>query len=679
MTLRLDSPCQELKGIGPSYEQYLRERGIQTVFDLLLFFPEDYLDISRISEKPRPGAFLPYRMELKTSPRRRFLGRGRSILRIKALVAGRETEIVFFNRPYLQDSLRRHDRFIVFGRLEDHQGKLQMVNPRLLPAETRDPVIPVYRPLGPIRGGVLQRILRRALDELDWGAEVIPTEVSARHGFPGLEESLKTLHGLKSVADGQIEKMRKPFIYLEFLLFHLELKSARLRLRRQQRRNFYDLGPESCRQAFDKLPFKATADQRRAFSEITADLARNQPMARLLQGEVGSGKTAVAFLVLRLVLAASCQAAFLAPTAILAAQHYANAGAYFENSRLGLLTGATPGREKKEIMQKLAAGEIDLVFGTHALLADRVCFKRLALVIIDEQHRFGVAQRAALHCKQQAVDLLVMSATPIPRTLALTLYQDLDLTSSLRPPPGRRQVVTRIVPRKERASFYRELRQKISSGGRGFIVLPLIEKSLHNPHLLAVNEDGSAICNYFASAAPSAVLSGETTAREKDRIINRFRSGEIRLLVSTSLIEVGLDVPEAGFMVIENAERFGLSQLHQLRGRIGRGSEAAECFLLPSAQLGENGKLRLQAIRDNQDGLKIAEADLRLRGGGTPLGRRQSGRFSSAGADPETDFELFQAAAADASALLDLKNPLPTIISAHLDRHEETIAGVSFS
>ena len=472
--------------------------------------------------------------------------------------------------------------------------------------------------------------------------------------------------------------MKARFIYSEFLLFQLELQFIRNYFRGRRRLHRYRFSND-IRQAINRrLPFTLSGEQITAFSEIVNDLSAPQTMQRLLQGEVGSGKTIVAFLALLLARENGYQGAFLAPTAILANQHYQNARVFFAADDIALLTGDCQAEARKDIQKRLRMGEISLVFGTHALINENIIFKNLSLVVIDEQHRFGVAQRAALFFKSRSADLLVTTATPIPRTMLLALYNDLAVSSLKKPLSGRRPVITRVIAAADRSDFYQQLRQKLDLGDRGYVIMPLIEKSEHTPDLRSLQEETAAFKDLWPDI-PLAVLSGKTKPLQKNRVLRHFRQGRIRLLLATTVVEVGIDVPEATFMVIENADRYGLSQLHQLRGRVGRGARQSYCYLIASPRPTENGKLRLQAIAANDDGFKIAEMDLQLRGGGVIAGLEQAGELDFKLADIKKDYTLFKAAQTDARLLLENKELQNDDIKNYLAALAKKIKNLSFS
>jgi len=678
LTITASTPLEGLKGIGPGYAALLRSRGISCAGELLLRFPDSYLDLSRIAEVPVPGQeglfrFRPVRARVRRDFRKRS-----ALLRVEGEIAGRPLALVFFNQPYLLSPLQGREEFLVYGVIEERQGRWQMVNPLVPPPDAGAGILPRYRPLGTLRGGTLRKVIAAALDEWRDGEDPLPEALRRRHAFPDAGAALRAIHRPERLDPEEIERRKERFLYTELLYFQLELQAVRAFFHSRQRRNVYRYGDALRRAVERRLPFRLSAEQEQAFAAIVNDLLSPHPMQRLLQGEVGSGKTIVAFLALLLARENGHQGAFLAPTEILARQHYENARSFFGPDGVALLCGGCGASERSRVRQGLADGSVSLVFGTHALIGEGVGFRRLALVVIDEQHRFGVAQRAALFLKGRAVDLLVTTATPIPRTLLLALYSDLSVSTLKRRLAGRHPVVTRVVRDRDRDRFYAHLAAGMGRGRKGFVVLPLVEPSEQAPDLRSLREEARRNRERFPGIAQVAV-SGRSSPAEKRRALERFASGAARLLLATTVVEVGIDVPDATFMVVENADRYGLAQLHQLRGRVGRGPGRSFCYLVESPRPSENGKRRLQTIAASQDGFAIAEMDLELRGGGVIAGLEQAGEIDFKLADPRRDVRLLEEAQVDARRLLEheeLQNPPVREFLAGL---QERIRKLSFS
>jgi ATP-dependent DNA helicase RecG len=678
LTVTQDTPVEELKGIGPSYADVLRHRGIASAGDLLLHFPETYLDFSRVENDPLPGreglyAFTVGRVRLSRNFRKRS-----SLLTAQGEIGGRTVSLVFFNQPYLLDPLRRKELAYVYGSIEEREGGWQMVNPLLAPEDHPGGILPRYRPLGTLKAGTLRKVIAGALAGWQDQEETLPRTVLRRHGFPGPGAALRAIHQPESLDAERIEKMKERFIYREFLYFQLELQFIRDHFRKRGRLHHYRFNDAMRRSIDSRLPFSLSEEQVAAFSAIVNDLRSPHTMQRLLQGEVGSGKTIVAFLALLLARENGFQGAFLAPTEILARQHFRNARAFFGDAGVALLTGGCEPAARRQVLSGLARGEISLVFGTHALIGENVAFKNLALVIIDEQHRFGVAQRAALFFKSRAADLLVTTATPIPRTMLLALYNDLAVSTLKKPLAGRLPVATRVIAAVDRDKFYLRLKTELERGSKGYVILPLIERSEQYPDLRSLREEAAESKTRWPGVTQAA-LSGKSTPEHKERVLQQFTKGNVRLLLATTVVEVGIDVNDATFMVIENADRYGLAQLHQLRGRVGRGAQRSHCFLIESPRPTATGRLRLQAIAANHDGFQLAEMDLQLRGGGVIAGLDQAGEIDFKLADPKKDYRLLQEAQVDTRRLLDHPELQDRNIKKFLAGLAAKLKGLSFS
>jgi ATP-dependent DNA helicase RecG len=538
--------------------------------------------------------------------------------------------ITYFNarKDYIDRLLPLGQRRIVSGTMALYDGMLQMVHPDFVVDEAGLAGLPAIQPIYPLTEGLTPQALRRAiaaaLDQVPVLAEWLDAALLAREKWPGFGDALRTLHRPAEPADLAMEGPAwSRLAYDEMLAGQLALALVRAHMRRRGgRARAHDARLQA--KVLAALPFELTGSQRGAIAAINTDLGKPERMLRLLQGDVGSGKTVIALLAAAAVIEAGSQAALMAPTEILARQHLKTIAPLAEAAamRIAILTGRERGRERAAILDRLAAGDIDLLIGTHALFQEEVGFRDLALAIVDEQHRFGVHQRLSLAQKGNAVDVLVMTATPIPRTLVLTCFGDMEVSELREKPAGRLPIDTRTVPLDRLDEVVGAVGRAIRDGRRIYWVCPLVEES-ETGDLAAAQERFDALAQIFGDAVD--LVHGRMKGPDKDAAMARFAAGETGILVATTVIEVGVDVPEATVMVIEHAERFGLAQLHQLRGRIGRGSGPSTCLLLYKGPLGDTAKARLAIMRETEDGFRIAEEDLRLRGGGDVLGTRQSG------------------------------------------------------
>jgi ATP-dependent DNA helicase RecG len=565
--------------------------------------------------------------------------------------------LTYFNarRDYLQKLLPIGERRYVSGTVELYDHMLQMVHPDRVVAEADLAKLPLVEPVYPLTEGLTLNQVRKAADAALARLPDLPEwqEASwvARERFPTFADALHLLHRPAEPADLLPESLAwTRLAYDEFLAGQLALALVRAHLRRPAGRATPGTG-QVRKRLIEALPYSLTPSQGRAVADIVADLAKPERMLRLLQGDVGSGKTVVALLAAAAVIEGGRQAALMAPTEILARQHFNTIAplAAAAGINVAILTNRERGRERNEILEKLAFGDIHMLIGTHALFQEQVEFRDLALAVVDEQHRFGVHQRLALAKKGEAVDVLVMTATPIPRTLVLTYFGDMDVSELREKPAGRQPIDTRAVPLSRLGDVVGAVGRALADGRRVYWVCPLVETT-ERTDLAAAEERFGALKERFGAMVD--LVHGRMKGDEKDRAMERFAAGETRLLVATTVIEVGVDVPEATVMVIEHAERFGLAQLHQLRGRIGRGAEHSTCLLLYKAPLGETAKARLQTLRETEDGFRIAEEDLRLRGEGDVLGTRQSGMPGFRVAHIETHGKLIGAARDDATLVL---------------------------
>jgi ATP-dependent DNA helicase RecG len=653
-----------LPGIGPKLEKVFARligRGDSEpprVVDLLFHMPTGFVDRRnqpKLSEvTPDTVVTVAVSIEKHRPPPPH---RPRAPYNIDASDDTNTLTITYFNarKDYLQKLLPVGEVRYVSGTTTLYDGHLQMVHPdRVVDAEgfaslpLLDPVYPLTEGLGPNQ---LRKAIDAALTRLPDLPEWQDSAWLSRNGYQGFADALRVLHRPQAPEDVLPESAPwSRLAYDELLASQLALALLRRHMRTRAGRGSAAEGRLRAR-IIAALPYALTPSQERAVTDITADLAQPQRMLRLLHGDVGSGKTVVALMAAAHVIEAGRQAAFMAPTEILARQHLATITPLAAKAgiRTAILTGRERGRDREEILSALAAGDIDLIVGTHALFQENVAFRDLALAVVDEQHRFGVHQRLALTRKGDAVDLLVLTATPIPRTLVLTFFGDMDVSELREKPAGRQKIDTRAVPLERLDEVIEAVARAIDEGRRVYWVCPLIEES-ESTDLAAAEERTKALQKRFGDLVD--VVHGRMRGADKDRAMERFASGETRILVATTVIEVGVDVPEASVMVIEHAERFGLAQLHQLRGRIGRGTEKSTCLLLYRGPLGPTAKARLAILRETDDGFRIAEEDLKLRGEGDVLGTRQSGVPGFRIARIEFHAKLLIAARDDATLIL---------------------------
>jgi ATP-dependent DNA helicase RecG len=632
----LFASLKTLPGIGPKLEKLFgrlvgRDGEQPRIIDLLFHLPTGFVDRRnqpKLSEVvPDTVVTVAVTVDRHRPPPPH---RPRAPYNIDAHDDTNTLTITYFNarKDYLEKLLPEGELRYVSGKATHYDGHLQMLHPdRVVDAEGLarlpliDPVYPLTEGLHPLQ---VRKALDAALERLPDLPEWQDAAWRTRNDYPGFAEALRHIH--RPATPDDIQPDSAPWsrlAYDELLASQLALALLRAHQRTRPGRGSSAEGLLRARIA-KALPYSLTPSQQRAVTDIVADLVQPQRMLRLLHGDVGSGKTVVALLAAANVIEAGRQAAFMAPTEILARQHFATIAPLARSAaiRVAILTGRERGRDRDEILSGLAAGDIDLIVGTHALFQDNVAFRDLALAIVDEQHRFGVHQRLALARKGDAVDLLVLTATPIPRTLVLTYFGDMDVSELREKPAGRQKIDTRAVPLSRLAEVIEAVKRALDDGRRVYWVCPLVEES-EGIDLAAVEKRFEDLRERFGDTVD--LVHGRMRGPDKDRAMERFAQGETRLLVATTVIEVGVDVPEASVMVIEHAERFGLAQLHQLRGRIGRGAERSTCILLYKAPLGPTAKARLAILRETDDGFRIAEEDLKLRGEGDVLGTRQSG------------------------------------------------------
>ena len=669
--MELESPVQYVKGVGPQRAESLAKLGVKTAEDLLLHLPmryEDRRQFARLSEL-RAGMRVAVSGTVAAAGLRR--ARRLSIYELRLDDgSGRMLKAIFFNQPFLKDVLATGARVVLFGLVErDAMGSrlLVMRSPQYEIVEADEHggihtgrLVPVYEKLGALTVKPLRRVLAQLAAQVPADlADPLPQDVRERLAVIGRAEALRRVHlpGEHDSLDA-LNSFRSPghvrLILEELLLFQLGLARRRKGVREERKRAAFEI-QDASREAVKRiLPFPLTEAQKRVLREIADDLRSPHPMNRLVQGDVGSGKTMVALLSMVVVVENGHQTAFMAPTEILAEQHYLTLRRLLARCdyRVELLSAAVKGKERKQALARVASGEAQIVVGTHALIQEGVAFQRLGLAVVDEQHRFGVLQRDDLRRKGYDADVLVMTATPIPRTLALTAYGDLDVSIVDEKPPGRTPVRTELRQASERRAVVERVRQAVVQGRQVYVVYPLVEESEKLEDVKAATE---ASAEWAAALAGVRVglLHGRMKSAEKEAVMAAFTGGSIQVLVSTTVIEVGVDVRNASLMVIEHAERFGLSQLHQLRGRVGRGSAASECLLLAYGRLSEVARARLDVMVATEDGFAIAERDLELRGPGDFFGTRQWGMPSFRVAHLIRDRDLMERARVEAFRLAD--------------------------
>jgi ATP-dependent DNA helicase RecG len=676
MSVMPSTEVMYLKGVGPRRAELLAKRGLRTFEDLLGYLPFRYEDRIRFAKirEIAPGQTYTVQAEVSSGSLVRYTRARGGVYHLLVRDDSGSLACKFFHGNYLEGKLKAGQRIVLYGKAEldpNRPGRIEMINPEyeLLGAGDADStevgrIVPIYEAIGGISSRMMRRIIYLALEQFAGALpDPLPAEMLARYKFPSRREAIHFVHfpPLTESVDA-LNAFRSPahqrLIFEEFFFYQLSV-AMRRQAARQQPGIAFRVREPAIREALKRvLPFKPTDAQKRALAEIAADLERAMPMNRLLQGDVGSGKTIVALEAATIVIENGYQAALMAPTEILAVQHYLAAKKIFARSgyRVDLLISGMKSAEKKAALDRVRSGAAQLVVGTHALLEPQVEFARLGLVIVDEQHRFGVLQRKELMEKASAPDVLVMTATPIPRTLSLTLYGDLDISVIDQMPPGRVPIETRWSSEAHLPGVWEFLRREMSAGRQAYVVYPVIEqlKSAESQRSLkAAIVEYERLQKTVFPERKLGLLHGRMKSDEKEDVMERFRRRELDMLVTTTVIEVGVDVPNATVMVIEHAERFGLSQLHQLRGRIGRGGKKGTCILVAPKIPGEDARVRLETMVRTTNGFEIAETDLKLRGPGEFFGTRQHGELGFHIANPIRDFELLELARREALSLVE--------------------------
>ncbi len=642
---------QYVKGVGVKKAELLKKLGVETVYDLVHFFPRGYLDLTnqvKISHIA-PDSVCCFKAVVGFKPTGDYIRKGMTIFKTAVFDETGTVHITIFNNKYLADSLEEGKEYLFYGKVSLQRGSFYMNTPIVEKEDKGSTMKPVYPATAGLTSNMLSIIMKNALELYSKSErpDIIPDEIRQRFSLSHEIYALKRIHFPQNEND--IVLSRRRLIFEELLTLQLGMKRLK---ERDRGRTEYIIKKDYTEEFISSLPFCLTSAQNRVISECLGDIKKSVPMNRLIQGDVGSGKTVVAAALIYEMAKEGFQSAFMAPTEILASQHYETLKKLMNGTgiKIALLTGSLSKKKKDELKAALKEGEIQVVVGTHALLTEDTEFSDLALVITDEQHRFGVKQRGILSVKGSSPHTLVMSATPIPRTLSLLIYGDLDLSIIDELPKGRQKISTYAVTSSYHERLYKFIKKHLDMGLQAYIVCPLVEES-EDSDLTAVSEYAKELKEKEFINYSVGILHGKLKPKEKEKIMKDFSENKIQLLVATTVIEVGVDVPNAVIMVIENAERFGLSQLHQLRGRVGRGKEKSYCVLVSDKE-SETTKSRLEVMTKTNDGFKIADKDLEIRGPGDFFGKRQHGLPDLKIADFTENMDIVREASAASEIIL---------------------------
>ncbi|AXN40496.1 ATP-dependent DNA helicase RecG [Peribacillus butanolivorans] len=653
MNVALQEPITAVKGIGGETAAALQEMEIHTVVDLLEHLPYRYEDYRlRDLETVEHDERVTVEGKIHTVPTLGYFGKKKSRLTIKLLTGRYLINVIFFNQPYLKPKLTIGETVTVTGKWDRHRQTITGSECHVGDHSREKEFEPVYSVKGNITVKGMRRFIANAFSQ--YGAmieENLPPQLLATYKLMPRKEALRMMHFPISAND--VKQARRRFVYEEFLFFQLKMQALRKIQREQSKGTGQDIEGEQVNTFIKTLPFPLTNAQNRVVEEILNDMKSPYRMNRLLQGDVGSGKTVVAAVCLNATISAGFQGALMVPTEILAEQHTQSLKAMLEpiGVKVALLTSSVKGKKRRELLQNLESGELDLLIGTHALIQDEVNFRNLGLVITDEQHRFGVEQRRILREKGENPDVLFMTATPIPRTLAITVFGEMDASTIDEMPAGRKAIETYWAKHQMLDRILTFVEKELKQGRQAYVICPLIEESEKLDSLQNVLDVHAMMTQYFANRYKVGLMHGRLPADEKDEVMQQFSSNEVQILVSTTVVEVGVNVPNATVMVIYDAERFGLSQLHQLRGRVGRGSDQSFCILLADPKT-EVGKERMKIMTETNDGFVLSEKDLELRGPGDFFGKKQSGLPEFKVADMVHDYRTLEVARTDAAKLI---------------------------
>lgn len=651
-TTKKDELVTSLKGVGSGTATALHELGIETLEDLVMTFPYRHEDfrLKNLAETPH-NERVTVEGRVESEPSLLFLGKNKSRLQVRLLAGQHLIKAVFFNQAYLKTKLELGQVVTVTGKWDRGRQVVNVTTFSSGPKTDQQDFEPVYSLKGTINQKTFRKFMRLALDELAQVLiDVLPESLRITYRLPGISEALEGIHFPQNVDHSK--NARRRFVYEELLIFQLKMQAIKKVRKEQNKGNSVAYDNNQLKKLIETLPYELTNAQKRVVNEICRDLKEPHRMNRLLQGDVGSGKTVVAAISLYAVITAGYQGALMAPTEILAEQHASSLDEWLSpmGVRMALLTGSTKTKARRIVLENLEAGNIDLLIGTHALIQPDVLFNQLGLVITDEQHRFGVEQRRVLKEKGENPDVLFMTATPIPRTLAITAFGEMDVSIIDEMPAGRKEIDTHWMKEDQLHKIIVRLTRELANGRQAYIICPLIEESekLDVQNVVDVYTMMSAALGKDYTVG---LMHGRLHSDEKEGVMREFSEGKVQVLVSTTVVEVGVNVPNATFMIIFDAERFGLAQLHQLRGRVGRGEHQSYCILLADPK-SEEGKERMMSMTETNDGFVLAEKDLELRGPGDFFGRKQSGLPEFKVADLVHDYRALNTAKVDAEKML---------------------------
>ena len=647
----LRQPISEVKGVGEKLETHLNELGLYTVEDLLFYFPYRYdsYEVKPLTELAH-NEHATIEGEVVSEPSLSFFGRKKSRLTMTLQVDQFAVKAVMFNRAFAKKQLQPGDTVTVTGKWDQQRLQITVSQYKKGESKSQEPIQPVYSLKESVTLKTLRKIIKTALDTyVDQVQEILPEATRESYKLPDRKSALRQMHYPENRV--LLKHAKRRFIYEEFLLFQLKMQLLRKKHKEATTGNAQDYDNNQLTDFVQSFPFELTSAQKKALVEILADLKNPHRMNRLLQGDVGSGKTAVAAIGLYASITSGHQGSLMVPTEILAEQHFQSLSDMFKDrAKIALLTGSIKGKRRREILESVRTGQVDILIGTHALIQEEVEFHDLGFVIVDEQHRFGVNQRRTLRDKGLHPDVLFMTATPIPRTLAITAFGDMDVSVIDEMPAGRKPVETYWVKGQMTNRVLSFIQKEIGKGHQAYVICPLIEESDQLDIQNAVDLHGQ-LASIYEPDISVGLMHGRLHNDEKEEVMKQFAGGNLQVLVSTTVVEVGVNVPNATLMVIYDAERFGLSQLHQLRGRVGRGAEQSYCILLADPK-GDVGKERMKIMTETTDGFELSEQDLKLRGPGDFFGRKQSGLPEFKVGDMVHDYRALETARQDASDII---------------------------